>query len=144
MVARGKHLRDDAQALEWPVLELFLQEAQVRGHGGRIVLADPQVEAALKRRMPGAQLRDEAENAPVVPPDGRCAGERQVEEGARLEEGVEDEERAERVSRDRVALRAQRVAPGELGPERGRQVVQEPVRPAARRLVGSSAEAVGV
>src|ERR1019366_257333 len=107
----------------------------VVGHRRRILLANAEIEAGVEVRTPDAKGRGETQDAPVVPPDGRCACERRIEERPWLKNGMKDEHGSKRMAGDRPAVLSQGMEPGEFRPERAGKVFHEAAGAAARGLV---------
>jgi len=96
----------DAKAVEGPVPKLPLQQPEVRGHRGRVVAARAEVEMAPEDRLAVAQLEASRGCSPV-PPRSTARSQAAVKEVGVPEQGVEGQERAERMAGDRAPLRAQ-------------------------------------
>src|SRR4051812_24640554 len=89
---------DGGEAGEGLLHELALQPGEVVAHRGGIPAADAQKQARGEPGISRATLGGEAEDAAVVPPDRRRAGEAVREEPRLAPQRVQHEQRPERVA----------------------------------------------
>jgi hypothetical protein len=117
VVFLGKAFAMEDQTGERRPVELRFEQVEVGDHRRAVAQADAEEGAGGEGGLSGAEGGGLLEEDAVAPPDRRGAGEDAVEKRHGLEERVQREECAERVTGDAANVGVNRIPTGEFGPE---------------------------